>query len=137
MVEKETTNLLLEKNLKDLAKARNISISALTNSALATHLALPNSVRELDAEEHKLKEEMKALTVKRAELKASGKARSLKSEIAEMDKDVKTLQRYWIDRINGMIKDDIWAKVVTAFCERWKVDRAVALQYAEGKKEVR
>ncbi len=127
----------MERNLRDLAKARNISISGLTNTALAARLCIPNTKEKLDAEEHRIKEELRAITVKRAELKALGQARSLKSEIAEMDKDVKTIQRYYIDRLNGMIKDEQWAKVVTAFCERWKVSRAVALQYAEGKKEVR
>lgn len=135
-MEKVNTHVLIDRNLRDLAKARNISISKTINDALASRLAVPNTKEELIVQKFKLKEELKAVTAKADELDADDVIRTRREVVESMDADVKELRDLWIRRLNGKMSDENWGFYVGKFCKLWDVERAVAVQYAEGKKDV-
>lgn len=136
MIEKVQTCVLLNKDLRDLAKSRQISISGVCNDALASILALPTSEEELIVAEHRLKQELAAVQAKRAEISSVAKLDGKRKAVDEMKADVKELRELWVKKLDGEISADYWAKLVSKFCEIWKVDRVTAVKYAKHEKEV-
>jgi len=133
---KVNTHVLIDEELRDLAKARNISMSRTLNDALSARLALPNTKEELIVQAHKLGQELEAIKAKEAELDKTEEVKTRRKVIEEMQADVKELRELWAKHLEGGISDADWYKYVSKFCETWKVERAVAVQYAEGQKEV-
>lgn len=136
MIEKVQTSVLLIKDLRDLAKARNVSISGVCNSALASVLSVPTSEAELIASELRLNQELASIHAKRTELSSVGALANKKKTIDEMRDDVDELRGLWVKRLKGEITADYWAKLVSKFCELWKVDRITAIRYAQHEKDV-
>lgn len=130
------TNVLIDKELRDMAKARNISMSKTLNEALAARLSLPNTEEELIVKEHNLKTELEAVRIKRDQMKKEDVLRTRKQVIGEMEEDVKKLRELWKAKLKGNVKEDVFAEAIGHFCKTWEVDRRVAIDYAEGRKEV-
>lgn len=135
-MEKVTTSLLLNKDLRDLAKARHISISKTCNEALEARLSLPDTKEEIIVQKHKLKQELGALEAKEAELDKVDAVKSRREILEQMEAEVKELRGIWARKLDGKVDDAYWAGIVSKFCKNWGLERAVAIAYAEGKKEV-
>lgn len=131
---KVQTNLLIDEELKNLAKSRKISLSKTLNDALAVVLAVPNTKEDIDNKVNKLKVELDTLQRKKQELDALGKLEQRKDRLEAFSKDIKYLRLRWRDFLQGEVKSDHWSELISTFCDKWDIDRALALQYAEGSK---
>jgi len=133
-IAKIQTTVLLDEELRNLAKARRVSISKVCNSALSAVLAVPNTKQEIDTHRQRLKQELDALNKKEAELTALNQLQEKRDTSKAFFEDVKGLQAGWAAQLRGERFD--WADLVSQFCKKWRVDRAVAIAYADGSKQV-
>jgi hypothetical protein len=136
VAEKTNTHVLLNKDLRDLAKARNLSVSKICNEALEARLAVPDTKEAIIVQRYRLNEEIKALDSKEADLAKIDTIKSRKDLLKDMAADVVALRALWSKNIKGQLRGNAWADAVTSFCQNWDVERAVAVDYAEGRKEV-
>lgn len=135
MVKVQTT-VRIDEELRDLAKARNVSMSNTLNEALSTRLSVPNTMEELTVEKHRLKQELEAIAAKELELASVSNLKDRKTQLSELKEWVARLRVLWVKRLNSEVSDEAWAKAVSDFSAKWAVERAVTIQYAEGRKEV-
>jgi len=145
---KVSTHVLIDEEMRNLAKSRNISLSRTLNEALALKLSIPNTREEIITKKNKLKQELTTLEKKELELTALDKIRKKKTVINELKKDVDELRESWrafitrptsklgklnVGRIDSVSKK--WDATVASFCKKWGVEKVVALMYADGTKQ--
>jgi len=133
---KQQTCVYLDKEIKDLAKAKNISISQVCNDALAAILMLPESKEAIEAERRKFKAYLEALNQKEEALIASKTLLKKQNSLGELRGDVKELSEAYFVKGTDLKHGMRWERLLGIFCKKWAVDKAMAMNYVEGKRRV-
>jgi len=129
---KKQTTVLIEEDLRNLAKARKVSMSGILEESLRIHLALPNTAEELKIRQNHLKNELSAVNAKLQEFEAMERIQQKKDALTVLREDVAQMRaerRKWME--DPKLRSGMWGKAMNAFMKKYKMDRAEALSLIE------
>jgi len=126
------TNVLCDKDLKDQAKARKISLSDTLEEAIREKLSLPTKGPEIKQKIAELEAQIKYM--QSYEFREAEKEFEREDKLAAMQKkkDESLLRKAFVNSLQNQNKDK-YNKILHAYCEKYKVEMVVAVALAESK----
>lgn len=137
---KVQTNMEIDEDLKNAAKAKGINFTETFTEALRLKLALPKgNTKDIQDTINSLLAQVDYL--KSAEFAAQKKEQEVheRREWEKKQGDIRFIHSAWVRQLNGELKSEKYNVVLRAFCTKWNctLDEAVALAMAKTEDEVK
>lgn len=129
---REHTNVLCEKDLKEMATARGISMSQTLEEGLRAKLLLPEEKEKVSEKLAELRTQVKYLESAEFREVQEAEIREQKAAQAEQKNDIAILRRSLAKSLQTQNKH-VYNRLLHAYCEKYKVEMVQAVALAESK----